>query len=540
MIAWLLRLIMAVSLWCVPGAVMAQAQPQATAPAPASAPSQPLLKAEELEALLAPIALYPDPLLSQVLIASTYPLEVVQAERWASQNKNLKGDQLKTEADKQSWDESLKALVATPSVLTMMSTKLDWTQKLGDAVLAQQSDVMDAVQRLRSRAHKNNKLTTTKEQKVTVTQEQGKQVIAIAPAVENTVHVPYYDPAVVYGGWPYANYPPYYFGYPSYIGAGVIAGGIAFGAGWALGRWTAGGGSWGGSINWNNNNINIGSGNRVTHWEHNSAHRHGVKYNNADVRQKFARTDAQAGRAREAFRGKEGLGGAGAGDRGRPGTADRAGAGDRGRPGTADRAGAGDRGRPGASDRPGGGDRAGAGRDRPQARGDAGRGGGKGASSRPASRPAGGAPRDTAFSSVGPGQGARAHADRGRQSMQGMGGRGGFAGGGPSFGGRGGFSGGGGGGRGGGGRRSDVALKRDITLLGHLDNGLGFYRFSYIDDDKAYVGVMAQEVQAIRPEAVMRGRDGYLLVSYDKLGLKFQTYDRWLASGARLPVVSRH
>jgi hypothetical protein len=95
-----------------------------------------------------------------------------------------------------------------------------------------------------------------------------------------------------------------------------------------------------------------------------------------------------------------------------------------------------------------------------------------------------------------------------------------------------------GGGRGGGGRRSDVTLKHDITLLGHLDNGLGFYRFSYSGSDQVYVGVMAQQVQTIMPEAVVRGRDGYLKVFYDKLGLKFQTYDRWIASGARVPTIT--
>jgi len=97
----------------------------------------------------------------------------------------------------------------------------------------------------------------------------------------------------------------------------------------------------------------------------------------------------------------------------------------------------------------------------------------------------------------------------------------------------------GGGGRGGGGRRSDVTLKHDITLLGHLENGLGFYRFSYNGSDQVYVGVMAQEVQTIMPEAVVRSRDGYLEVLYDKLGLKFRTYDQWVASGARIPSITR-
>ena len=135
---------------------------------PAPAPSQQLLKTEELDQLVAPVALYPDTLLASVLMASTYPLEVVQADRWASANKGLKGEKLKAEADKQPWDDSIKQLAATPSVLNMMSTQLEWTQKLGDAVLAQQADVMDAVQRLRSKAQAEKKLTTTKEQKVSV------------------------------------------------------------------------------------------------------------------------------------------------------------------------------------------------------------------------------------------------------------------------------------------------------------------------------------------------------------------------------------
>ncbi|MFZ2091714.1 MAG: DUF3300 domain-containing protein, partial [Pseudolabrys sp.] len=177
---------------------IAIAQAQTSAP-PASAQSQQLLKAEELDQLVAPIALYPDALLAEVFMASTYPLEVVQADRWATDNKALKGDQLKAAVDKQGWDDSVKSLVATPSVLTMMSTKLDWTQKLGDAILAQQPDVMDAVQRLRTKAQANNKLTSTKEQKVSVTQQENKQVIVIEPTAPDTVYVPYYDPAVVYG-----------------------------------------------------------------------------------------------------------------------------------------------------------------------------------------------------------------------------------------------------------------------------------------------------------------------------------------------------
>ena len=209
-----LRLSMVAFLVLVPFVVMTQT-PNPSAASPATTSDQPL-KPEEIVALVAPIALYPDNLLAEVLMASTYPLEVVQADRWATANKNLDQDQLKAAVDKQPWDSSVKALVATPSVLTMMSTKLDWTQKLGDAFLAQQTDVMDAIQRLRAKAQANNKLTSTRQQTVTVRQEQNRQVIAIEPAEPNTVYVPYYDPAVVYGDWPYADYPPYYF--PDYYG----------------------------------------------------------------------------------------------------------------------------------------------------------------------------------------------------------------------------------------------------------------------------------------------------------------------------------
>ena len=305
----------------VPFTAMAQSQ----SPPPPAADQQ-LLKAEELDALVAPIALYPDPLLAQVLMASSYPLEVVQADRWVSENKKLKGDSLKAVVDKEKWDDSIKALVATPSVLAMMSSKLDWTQKLGDAVLAQQADVMDAIQRLRAKAQANNKLSSTKEQKVTVTREQSKQYIAIEPTNPETVYVPYYDPNVVYGGWPYPAYPPYYFGYPGYVPGALLATGIAFGAGYAIGRWGSGGNYWGGSFNWNNNNININRP-RVNplggnNWQHNPAHRQGVRYNNPRVQQRFGNNNLRNGaQGRMDFRGRNGQqvvrpgGGAGAATR---------------------------------------------------------------------------------------------------------------------------------------------------------------------------------------------------------------------------------
>ncbi|MDE2377603.1 DUF3300 domain-containing protein [Bradyrhizobium sp.] len=537
-------------LLAVPVGVSAQTadKPAAQAqPASPAAPAAELLKPEQVEALVAPIALYPDELLANVLAASTYPLEVVQADRWLKERKSLKGDALKAEVDKQAWDDSVKALASTADVLTMMSDKLEWTKNLGDAFLAQQPDVMDAIQRLRTKAYDNKKLVTTKQQKVSVQTQENKRVVVIQQADPSTVYVPYYDPATVYGTWPYAAYPPYYFGYPPYIGAGVIAAGLAFGAGWAIGRW---GHYWGGGCNWGNRNVyvnhrttNIGNG-----WQHNPAHRQGVRYGNTNVQQKFGNNNLKAGAADRAnFRGRDGQqvlrpdqGGVGdrAGDRGGDRAGDRAG--DRGGDRAGDRGG--DRGgnRAGTADRSkGGGDRAKGGGDRAKA---ANRGG-----AGTANRAAGGGNRGGAMN-VSSGRAASAASARGRSSMASMprgggGGGGGMAargggGGGAAMrgGGGGGFGGGGGrGGGGGGGRRSDIALKHDIVLLGHLANGLGYYRFSYLGSHKAYVGVMAQEVESVMPQAVTRGSDGYLRVYYEKLGLKFRTYSDWLAGGARIP-----
>ena len=282
---------------------VAAQQPAPTQAPPPSQTDQTLLKPEQLEALVAPIALYPDALLANMLAAATYPLEVVEADRWIKENKTLKGDALKTAVDKKGWDDSVKALTATPSVLDMMSDKLDWTKDLGDAMLAQQADLMDAIQRLREKARSNNKLSTTKQQKVTVEQQEGRQVIVIEPTDPNAMYVPYYEPATVYGTWPYADYPPYYFGYPSYIGAGVVAAGIAFGTAWAIGRW---GNYWGGGCNWGNRNVYVNH--RTTNgWQHNSAHRQGVRYNNANVQQRFGNNNIRAGaNDRMDFRGKGG------------------------------------------------------------------------------------------------------------------------------------------------------------------------------------------------------------------------------------------
>src|SRR5262249_49297782 len=149
-----------------------------------------------------PIALYPDSLVSQILMASTYPLEVVEADRWVKANKSLQGDALTSALEAQTWDPSVKSLVNFPQVLAMMSEKLDMTQKLGDAMLAQQKDVLDAVQRLRAKAQAQGNLKTTKEQTVVVEQPattEQSMVIKIEPADPQVVYVPSYNPAVVYG-----------------------------------------------------------------------------------------------------------------------------------------------------------------------------------------------------------------------------------------------------------------------------------------------------------------------------------------------------
>jgi hypothetical protein len=518
MIKITMRILAAALLVLPPQAVLAQASPPTPAQ-PASASSQQLLSAAQLDALVSPIALYPDALLSEILMASTYPLEVVEADRWVDANKNLKGDALKAAVDQQSWDDSVKSLVATPSVLDMMSQQLSWTQQLGDAVLAQQPDIMDAVQRLRTKAQANNTLASNQQQAVSTQQQDGKQVIVIAPSQPDTVYVPYYNPAVVYGPWPYPAYPPYYWPAPGYVAAGVLATGLAFGVGYALGRW-AGGGYWGGGFNWGGNNINInrnininninrGNGNN---WVHNPVHRQGVRYANADVAAKFGgNRNAIAGGAqnRMDFRGRGGNQVLNPGGGNRPAIGG------------------------GGNNRPAIG---GGGNNRPDINGGNRAKIGGGGGNRPAI--GGGGRGPSALGNIGSGRVASIQSQRGRESLGGGGGARLGGGGGGLRGGGGGFH-GGGGGRGGGGRRSDIRLKHDIVLLGHLDNGLGFYRFAYDGSDKTYVGVMAQDVQRVMPEAVTVGSDGYLRVRYEKLGLNFQTYAQWLASGAKVPAATK-
>lgn len=274
-------------------------------------------KPEELEQLVAPIALYPDSLLTQILMASTYPLEIVQADRWAKQNKGMKGDALAKALEAQPWDPSVKSLVNFPDVLAMMGEKLDWTQKLGDAFLAQQKDVMGAVQKLRAKAQASGNLKTTKEQVVKVEQ----QTIIIEPASPQVVYVPTYNPTVVYGTWPYPAYPPYPVYPPGYV-AGTAAfsfmAGAAVGAAWGY-AW--GNANWhGGDVNINvNQNTNINNSiNREKYqqqyqgkgqagqgqWQHDSSHRGGVAYRDQSTAQKYGKGGSRDAQSRDAYRGR--------------------------------------------------------------------------------------------------------------------------------------------------------------------------------------------------------------------------------------------
>jgi uncharacterized membrane protein YgcG len=277
----------------------------------------PVFKQEELDQLAAPIALYPDSLVSQILIASTYPLEVVQADRFAKQNTSLKGDALTKALEAQTWDPSVKSLVNFPQVLAMMSGKLDWTQKLGDAFLAQEKAVMDTIQSLRAKAQAAGNLKTTKEQTVIVEQK----VIRIEPASPQVIYVPTYNPTVVYGAWPYPAYPPYYYYPPGYVAttaafsfAAGVAMGAAWGYAWGSPNWSSGNVKYNYNQNINiNNNINRnvyaqqlpagGQGN----WQHNPANRKGVPYNNQAVAQKYNQASpSQQVQARQAYRGYTG------------------------------------------------------------------------------------------------------------------------------------------------------------------------------------------------------------------------------------------
>jgi hypothetical protein len=222
-------------------AVAQEAQP--AGPADQQAAPRSALTAQQLDNLVAPLALYPDPLLSQVLVAATYPLEVVEANQWLQQNRSLTGTGLMDAAKQQNWDPSVQALVAFPDVLTRLNQDVRWTTDLGNAFLGQQADVMKAVQRLRARAQANGKLQTTPQETVTTQTQNGQTAIAIQPADPQVMYVPTYDPTYIWGAPAWGYYPPLY--YPTYgfgFGFGIPFGGLFVGwPGW---------GGWGWGFNW--------------------------------------------------------------------------------------------------------------------------------------------------------------------------------------------------------------------------------------------------------------------------------------------------
>ena len=302
-----LRSLMALVIGVVLGLAIASAS---TSPSRAQG-----LSNEQIDALVAPIALYSDALLAQVLIASTYPAEVAQAGQWAKQNSGLQGTQVNAALEQQTWDPSVKALVQVPSVLEQMNSKMDWTQQIGDAFLAQQDAVMASVQRLRSLAQDAGTLMTTEQQTV-VTQGTGpSQTIVIEQPNPQVMYVPSYNPTTVYGAWPYPSYPPYPYYPPGY----AFGSGLAWGAGFAIGAAV-----WDNAFDWNNNDININANrndftnintnrsnnlnsNRTNansqRWEHNSANRRGTNYRDTATRERYGKTNSAAADARRNSRG---------------------------------------------------------------------------------------------------------------------------------------------------------------------------------------------------------------------------------------------
>jgi Protein of unknown function (DUF3300) len=388
----------------------------------------PTYSKEQLDQLLAPIALYPDSLLTQVLMAATYPVQVAEAVSWSAARPNDKGDAAVTKAESQGWEPSVTSLVAFPQVLATMGQKPEWVQDLGDAFLAQPTDTMDAVQRLRLAAQAAGQLKSNEQQKVVVQNPTPQQtVIVIEPAQPQVVYVPMYNPTVVYGTWPYPSYPPYYMPPPpGYYAGNALLTGMAFGVGLAITNSLWGGYNWGRNdididINrYNNVNVNRRITNNQTSFTHNSAGRKGVPYRDARVEQKYGKNVAGKD-ARNDYRGRD------ANDAKRdaaretmaqrtndPKTREKLqqeGAGKAG-DGARDRASAG-------SDRSGGAapDRAAAAKDRAPGAGSKDRSPGGGDRVAAAPKPAA-ASRDNALKGAGNGNAARADIDRGQASRQ--------------------------------------------------------------------------------------------------------------------------
>jgi hypothetical protein len=370
----------------VPGDVLAYGSPAGQTTASSTQSQASRIPNDQLDSLVAPIALYPDPMLAQVLAASTYPLEIIQLQQWLLKNKNLKDKALADAVAKESWDPSVQALAALPDVVKRLADDIQWTTDLGNAFLAQQSDVMDAVQRMRKKAQDKGNLKSTEQQKVETKVIESKSVILVEQANPQVVYVPSYNPVVVYGP-PIYPYPPIYYPPYGYYGAGLA---ISFGIGVAMGAFWGGGWGWGCgwggndiNINRNNNfnrNTNIGGGNRNNigggnrpsqlpnrgggnrastlpagggnagnRWQHNPEHRGGAPYRDRSTADRFggtARGDSLANRQASARQqvGRQGGnlpsnrgGGAGVGNRaGGAGVSNRAGGGGADRAGSRD------------------------------------------------------------------------------------------------------------------------------------------------------------------------------------------------------------
>ena len=391
---------------------------------------------EQLDSLVAPIALYPDPLLSQTLVAATYPLEIIQLQQWLQQNKNLKDKALAEAVKKQDWDPSIQAMAALPDVVKRLADDIKWTTDLGNAFLAQQNDVMNAVQRMRKKAQETGNLKSTEQQKVETKVIENKQVLVIEQSSPDVVYVPSYNPTVVYGA-PAYPYPPIAYPPPGYYAAGMAISfgiGMAMGAAWGGGwGWNAG---WGGNnnvyINHNNNFVNNSNrqninninrsgnaGGRGNSWQHNPKHRGGAPYSDRATARQYGGTSRGDSMSTRQDRARQ--------NQGQRGNRERASANDRSATGREQRGAANDRG--------GGARGGGVGNGRNGAGTSANRGSGDRIGDRSTSRSSGSRGSSAFGGSSGglSGSGARASSSRGSSSMGG--------------GSRGGRSGGGGGGR---------------------------------------------------------------------------------------------
>jgi hypothetical protein len=279
--------------------------PPGPPPGVAQPPAAPAFSQQELDQMLAPIALYPDALLSQILMAATYPLEVVEAARWSRANPSLSGDAAVRAVDSMNWDPSVKSLVAFPQVIAMMDQRLDWTERLGDAFLGQQAQVMDSVQGLRQRAASAGNLQSNQQMMV----EQNGPSYAIEPANPQEMYVPYYDPTMIYGAWAYPDYPPVYWGPPAYYGYVRPRPGFGF---WFGNGISISLGFFFGGFDWGHRHVDVVNTRPFYYrnpavaaggaWQHDPAHRRGVPYREAAVRQRFS-TGAAAFNPRSEFRG---------------------------------------------------------------------------------------------------------------------------------------------------------------------------------------------------------------------------------------------